>query len=299
METQKDSKGDGMLSEEAALYRQLREVFEKIPREIPLFLFTQEGKDDVYSRAIRETVRAFRALTDKIRFQEFPLDHEQAKKWEVDSAPTLLIDPKRYRIRWLGAPMGEEGRTFLETLILVGMGKSHLSDSSVKMVRRMEGERKIKVFVSATCPYCPQQAVNAVKAVVERPETLSLDIVDIQVRPELAEAYGAHSVPMAFANDILIGHGAQPEEVFFSSLEKMEPQTLFIPEIDAEWIETDLVIVGGGPAGLTAGIYAERSGLKSVIIEKGALGGQVATTPVVENYPGFTQVGERPWWTSW
>jgi thioredoxin reductase (NADPH) len=77
------------------------------------------------------------------------------------------------------------------------------------------------------------------------------------------------------------------------SLEKIEQQTVFIPDSDAEFVETDLVIVGGGPAGLTAGIYAVRSGLKTAVVERGALGGQVATTPVVENYPGFTSVGGK------
>ena len=73
----------------------------------------------------------------------------------------------------------------------------------------------------------------------------------------------------------------------------MEPQTIFIPDSDAELVETDLLIVGGGPAGLTAGIYAVRSGLKTAIVERNVLGGQVATTPIVENYPGFTQVGGK------
>jgi len=293
MEKNNAEKSDDALRDDAALVRQLQSIFKNISSEIPLFLFTEKGKDDVFCQVIREAVRAFRSLTDKIRFREYTLDHDSAKQWNVDSAPTLLIDPERYRIRWLGAPMGEEGRTFLETLILVGMGKSHLSEQSLKMVHRIEEERRIKVFVSATCPYCPQQAVNAVKAAIERPDRIFLEIIDIQVRPGLADAYDAHSVPMAFANDVLIGHGAQTEEVFISSLEKLEPQTLFIPEIDAAFVETDLVIVGGGPAGLTAGIYADRSGLKSVVIERGALGGQVATTPVVENYPGFTQVGGK------
>jgi thioredoxin reductase (NADPH) len=87
--------------------------------------------------------------------------------------------------------------------------------------------------------------------------------------------------------------GAQSEEVFALSLSRLEPQTIFIPDSDAELVETDLLIVGGGPAGLTAGIYAVRSGLKTAIIERNVLGGQVATTPVVENYPGFTQVGGK------
>ena len=73
----------------------------------------------------------------------------------------------------------------------------------------------------------------------------------------------------------------------------MQEQAVFIPDIDAEFVENDLVIVGGGPAGLTAGIYAVRSGLETAVVERDTLGGQVATTPLVENYPGFTQVGGK------
>jgi len=47
-----------------------------------------------------------------------------------------------------------------------------------------------------------------------------------------------------------------------------------------------LIIIGGGPAGLTAGLYAARARLKAVLVEKGALGGQVLTTDWIDNYPG-------------
>ena len=126
--------------------------------------------------------------------------------------------------------MGEEARTFLEILILVGLGQSNLSDQSLKVAKRIDTPRNVKIFVSPTCPYCPQQAVNAVKAAVEMPELVSLEIVDIQSEPEIANQYSAQSVPQAFANDILIGQGAQPEEVFMLSLQKLETQTVFIPE---------------------------------------------------------------------
>lgn len=49
----------------------------------------------------------------------------------------------------------------------------------------------------------------------------------------------------------------------------------------------DVVIVGGGPAGLTAGLYASRAGLKSLLVERMIMGGQIMTTTMVENYPGF------------
>ncbi|MGO9619796.1 MAG: thioredoxin-disulfide reductase [Desulfobaccales bacterium] len=52
----------------------------------------------------------------------------------------------------------------------------------------------------------------------------------------------------------------------------------------------DLIIVGGGPGGLSAGIYAMRAALKTVLIEKGLPGGQVNLTESVENYPGFDKI---------
>ncbi|MCL4441942.1 MAG: FAD-dependent oxidoreductase, partial [Firmicutes bacterium] len=49
----------------------------------------------------------------------------------------------------------------------------------------------------------------------------------------------------------------------------------------------DLVIIGGGPAGLAAGIYGARAKLKTVILEKSVVGGQAFTTREIVNYPGF------------
>jgi len=51
----------------------------------------------------------------------------------------------------------------------------------------------------------------------------------------------------------------------------------------------DVIIIGGGPAGLTAGLYASRAGLKSLLLERGALGGQMVNATLVENYPGFPE----------
>ena len=53
----------------------------------------------------------------------------------------------------------------------------------------------------------------------------------------------------------------------------------------------DMIIVGGGPAGLTAAIYGLRAGKTVLVIEKGGFGGQIAFSPKVENIPGFQQIG--------
>jgi thioredoxin reductase (NADPH) len=49
----------------------------------------------------------------------------------------------------------------------------------------------------------------------------------------------------------------------------------------------DIVVIGGGPAGLTAGMYTARAGLKTICIEKGLTGGQINNTSWIENFPGF------------
>ena len=52
----------------------------------------------------------------------------------------------------------------------------------------------------------------------------------------------------------------------------------------------DIIIIGAGPAGLTAAVYAARAGLSTLVLSKGIIGGQVASTSEIENYPAFKKV---------
>jgi thioredoxin reductase (NADPH) len=64
--------------------------------------------------------------------------------------------------------------------------------------------------------------------------------------------------------------------------------------MDEPMEEVDVAIVGGGPTGLAAGLYAARASRRTVLWERGVLGGQIAITALVENYPGFADGVEGP-----
>ncbi|MFZ5994256.1 MAG: thioredoxin-disulfide reductase [Thermodesulfobacteriota bacterium] len=84
-------------------------------------------------------------------------------------------------------------------------------------------------------------------------------------------------------------------DAFIEKVLTLQEQAAGLPPLvrEGEEVHVDIVIVGAGPGGLTAAIYGERSGLKCVVLEKGVVGGQVALTPVVENYPGLTRVAGK------
>ena len=118
-------------------------------------------------------------------------------------------------------------------------------------------------------------------------------MIEIYENQDLAENLGSLSVPQTFINGIFTGMGLQPEEFFAEALISLKEPEYISEQLSAEPIEKDLVIVGAGPAGLTAAIYAVRAGLSAVVIEREVIGGQIAITPVVENYPGYMRIGGK------
>ncbi|MBQ2963992.1 MAG: thioredoxin-disulfide reductase [Clostridia bacterium] len=67
-------------------------------------------------------------------------------------------------------------------------------------------------------------------------------------------------------------------------------KTTLCPNLQENKLNYDIVIIGAGTAGLTAAIYAARAGKKVLILENESIGGQIATSPKVENYPGFSEI---------
>lgn len=129
---------------------ELTSVFEKMPNEVPLLLITSPSKNEQLNEAARQIIRTIQDFTSKVKLKEFDISNDIAKKWKVKSTPTILFDPDTYKIRWLGAPMGEEGRIFVEALIMMGFRINQLNESATNVLDKIKSKRHMKVFISPT-----------------------------------------------------------------------------------------------------------------------------------------------------
>ena len=82
--------------EQAQMERAQQEIarlFQKLKKEIPIFLFTRPGVNDVFSDAARQAIRFFRQMTDKITVREYDLGHLLSAKCCIHSTPTIVLSP--------------------------------------------------------------------------------------------------------------------------------------------------------------------------------------------------------------
>ena len=144
-------------------------------------------------------------------------------------------------------------------------------------------------FSAPWCVYCRRLAPALESVAEEYRDTLVFGVVNIDDEPELAQSEKIEVVPtlLIYQNGQVLGSIVAPESR--AQLVAFIEETLQHREQEANITEHiyDMIVVGGGPGGYTAALYAARAGLDTVILEKLSAGGQMALTEQIDNYPGF------------
>lgn len=139
----------------------------------------------------------------------------------IASRPTILIGWKEgYHIKYTGAPAGHEASGFIETISLVSRGQSGLQQASLEKLDKIDRETVIQVFVTPSCPYCPQAVLLANQIAIAAKGKVTAECVEASQNMILAQKFNVSSVPQQVINEDMnsVSIGVQQEPSFVDSV---------------------------------------------------------------------------------
>jgi glutaredoxin-like protein len=205
--------------------KSLREEFAKLDQPVKLIMFTQEFECQ-YCRETRELIEELSELSESVTNEilDFVNDKEVAQAYAIDKIPALAIVKdgevtKDYGIRYFGIPSGYEFSSLINSIMMVGKGDSGLSTETKQWVSSLESPIHMQVFVTPTCPYCPQAVILAHQLAMES-DMIQSDMVEAIEFPGLSNKYGVQGVPRTIINETVHLEGAAPESILVHKLQE-------------------------------------------------------------------------------
>ncbi|MQA38124.1 alkyl hydroperoxide reductase subunit F [Rugamonas aquatica] len=260
---------------DATLKTQLKAYLEKVVQPIEIVASLD---DSAKAREMEELLQEIVLLSDKITLVKRTDDAERKPSFSINRPGTDI------GVRFAGVPMGHEFTSLVLALLQVGGHTIKFDDAVIEQIRNLDGDYEFETFISLSCHNCPEvvQALNAMSVINPR---IKVTTIDGGVFPQEVEARQIMAVPMMFLNGEHFGQGRTNVEEILSKLDKNAGarQAAELSKKDV----FDVLIVGGGPAGAAAAIYAARKGIKTGVLAE-RFGGQVLDTLAIENFISVT-----------
>jgi len=183
-------------------------------------------------------------------------------------------------VRFAALPLGHEFSSLVLALLQVGGHTVKLSEDVIQQVRQLDGDYAFTVYVSLSCQNCPDvvQALNAMSVLNPR---IRVETVDGALFQPEVETLGIQSVPTVYLNGALFSQGRSSVEEILTQLDS-KAALRTVERLNAR-APYDVLIVGGGPAGAAAAVYAARKGIRTGIVAE-RFGGQVLDTLGIDNF---------------
>jgi NADH-dependent peroxiredoxin subunit F len=222
---------------------------------------------------MRELLQEITALSDKVSLDETGND---ARK------PSFVIakEGETHGVRFAAIPLGHEFTSLVLALLWTGGHPPKVEQDVLDQIKALDSDLNFEVYMSLSCHNCPDVVQATTLMTVFNPR-INVTVIDGGLYQDEVNARNIMAVPATFLNGEMFASGRMLVEEILAKVdtgavakeaEKLNAKEAF-----------DVLVVGGGPAGASAAIYAARKGIRTGIVAD-RFGGQVNDTLAIENF---------------
>ena len=256
---------------DANMKQQLDAYLQRLVNPIEL---TVAVNDSAKSKELLELAQEIDSLNDKISLTV--LDNASGR------VPRMEVGPQgeKARVTFAGIPMGHEFTSLVLALLQAGGYPSKEEQTLQDEAAALNKELNFEVYVSLSCHNCPD-VVQAINLMAILNPKVNATMIDGGVFPQEVEEKGIMAVPTLYLNGAEIGSGRMSLADILNKVDDDADSKAAAALAGKEPFE--VLVVGGGPAGASAAIYAARKGIRTGIVAE-RFGGQVLDTLAIENF---------------
>lgn len=228
------------------------------------------------SAASDEASQEMLALVDELAGMSTRITVE---KTQLSRTPSFSVNRvgEDTGVTFAGTPLGHEFTSLVLALLQVSGRAPKVDQSVIDQIKSIQGEYKFETYISLSCHNCPD-VVQALNLMSVLNPGITHTMIDGAVFKEEVESMDVMAVPSVYLNGEFFDSGRMTVEEILAKLGTAP---------DASEFENkdpyDVLVVGGGPSGASAAIYAARKGIRTGIVAE-RFGGQVNDTLGIENF---------------
>ncbi len=216
------------------------------------------------------------ALVDEVSSMS---SHIKVEKATLNRTPSFSVNRigEDTGITFAGVPLGHEFTSFVLALLQVSGRAPKVDPKVIEQVQKIKGEYYFESYISLTCHNCPD-VVQALNVMSILHPGISHTMIDGAAFKEEVEKKDIMAVPTVFLNGEPFGSGRMTLEEILAKIGSGPDASEL-----ADKEPYDVLVVGGGPAGASAAVYAARKGIRTGMVAE-RFGGQIMDTLGIENF---------------
>ena len=230
--------------------------------------------DSAKGQEMKTLLQDIASLSDKVTLRDDP--HAEVRK------PSFAINRTGTDIgvRFAAIPLGHEFTSLVLALLHVGGHTIKFDDELIRQIEALPGDYDFEIYMSLSCQNCPDvvQSLNSMSVINPR---IRVQTIDGALFQDEVEKRSIMAVPTVFMNGEVLFQGRSSAEEILARLDTGADARQAAKL--SEKAPFDVLVIGGGPAGAAAAVYAARKGIRTGVVAE-RFGGQVLDTMSIENY---------------